>query len=153
MELTNKIKDIIEPTLNSLGYHIVRVKFSGQVRPTLQVMIEKSDLSALSIDDCVKASRQTSALLDVEDPIASAYQLEVTSPGLDRPLVSLQDYIRFQGSEIKLETVVPHEGRKRFKGTLTEIKAEMVFLKSEDSEAIVEIAYSNILKAKLVPQF
>ena len=153
MELIKKIRDIIEPTLNSLGYHLVRVQLSGQTRPTLQVMIEKSDLSALSIDDCVKASRQTSALLDVEDPIASAYQLEVTSPGLDRPLVSLQDYIRFQGSEIKLETVVPHEGRKRFKGTLLQTKEETIFLNPEDSETTLEIAYSNILKAKLVPQF
>lgn len=153
MELNKKIRDIIEPTLNSLGYHLVRVQLSGQARPTLQVMIEKADLSALSIDDCVKASRQVSALLDVEDPIESAYQLEVTSPGLDRPLVSLQDYVRFQGAEIKLETVVPLEGRKRFKGLLCQTQEEIILLKPEDSEATVEIAYSNILKARLVPQF
>jgi len=153
MELIKKIRDIIEPTLNSLGYHLVRVQLSGQTRPTLQVMIEKADLSALSIDDCVKASRQISALLDVEDPIDNAYQLEVTSPGLDRPLVSLQDYIRFQGAEIKLETVVPFEGGKRFKGTLLQTKEETIFLNPEDSETTLEIAYSNILKAKLVPQF
>ncbi|OJX14002.1 MAG: hypothetical protein BGO77_01395 [Caedibacter sp. 37-49] len=153
MDLIKKIKDIIEPTLNSLGYHIVRVQFSGQVRPTLQVMIEKLDLSALSIDDCVKASRQISALLDVEDPIDTAYQLEVTSPGLDRPLVALQDYVRFQGAEIKLETVSPLEGRKRFKGILSQVKEGTIFLKPEDSEATLDIAYENILKAKLVPQF
>lgn len=153
MELIKKIKEIIEPTLNSLGYHLVRVQLSGQDRPTLQVMIEKTDLSGLSIDDCVKASRQVSALLDVEDPIESAYQLEVTSPGLDRPLVSLQDYSRFQGAEVKLETITPLEGRKRFKGTLIETKEEIIFLQPEDSETPIEIAYSNILKAKLVPQF
>jgi len=153
MELMNRIRDIIEPTLNSLGYQVVRIQLSGQVRPTLQVMIEKTDLSALSIDDCVKASRQVSALLDVEDPIESAYQLEVTSPGLDRPLMKPQDYVRFQGAEIKLETLAPLEGRKRFKGILSQANEEMIILEPEDSEATIEVAYSNILKAKLVPQF
>ena len=148
MELMKRIRDIIEPTLNSLGYQLVRVQLSGQVRPTLQVMIEKTDLSALSIDDCVKASRQVSALLDVEDPIESAYQLEVTSPGLDRPLVKPQDYVRFQGAEIKLETLAPLEGRKRFKGILSQANEETIILEPEDSEATVEVAYSNILKAK-----
>lgn len=153
MELMKRIRDIIEPTLNSLGYQVVRIQLSGQVRPTLQVMIEKTDLSALSIDDCVKASRQVSALLDVEDPIESAYQLEVTSPGLDRPLMKPQDYVRFQGAEIKLETLAPLEGRKRFKGILSQANEEMIILEPEGSEATIEVAYSNILKAKLVPQF
>jgi ribosome maturation factor RimP len=153
MEIMKRIRDIIEPMLNSLGYQVVRVQLSGQVRPTLQVMIEKTDLSALSIDDCVKASRQVSALLDVEDPIESAYQLEVTSPGLDRPLMKPQDYVRFQGAEVKLETLMPLEGRKRFKGILSQANEETIILEPEDSEAPLEVAYSNILKAKLVPQF
>ena len=81
-------------------------------------MVEREDGKSMTIDDCEAVSRLASTLLDVEDPIASHYLLEVTSPGIDRPLIKAQDFIRFKGNEIKLETSLPIEGRKRFKGLL-----------------------------------
>lgn len=149
MDLIHRIELIIEPALKGLGYDLVRVMMSGSRRQTLQVMIERSDQTGLSIDDCVKASRELSALLDVEDPIESSYCLEVSSPGLDRPLVKKADYDRFKEEPIKIQTHNVIEGYKRFQGILQEVSDEGIKLQME--EKTYEIPFREIRKASLNP--
>ena len=105
MDIVQKITQIIEPTLADMGFALVRVLYQGaDTNNTLQIMIERADYSAMQADDCEKVSKALSAILDVEDVIANRYLLEVTSPGIDRPLVKLADYERFCGREAKVET-------------------------------------------------
>src|SRR5579872_4119694 len=98
-----KVEDLLTPALDALGYGIVRVQFNSGRRPTLQVMAERRDGAAMSVEDCAQISRAASALLDVEDPIPGAYDLEVSSPGIDRPLTRLEHFARFAGFEAKVE--------------------------------------------------
>src|SRR5205823_15005961 len=105
---------IIEPSLAVMGYQAVRLAFVGARGATLQIMAERVDGAAMTVEDCAEISRAVSALLDVADPIASAYTLEVSSPGIDRPLVRPEDYERFTGFEARIELTRPLDGRKRF---------------------------------------
>src|ERR1700691_3534201 len=109
---------IIEPSLEAMGYRLVRVAFLGARRATLQIMAERLDDTPMTVEDCTEISRSVSALLDVADPIADAYMLEVSSPGIDRPLTRPEDYDRFAGFEAKIELGQPIDGRKRFRGRL-----------------------------------
>jgi len=120
---TNRIAHEIEPSLEAMGYRLVRVVIIGGRRPTLQVMAERLDDEAMTVDDCAQISHLVSAILDVADPIAGAYMLEISSPGIDRPLVRAQDYDRFSGFEARVELARPIEGRKRFRGRLLGISA------------------------------
>src|ERR1700722_7539296 len=115
---TDRITSMILPSIEAMAYRIVRVAFTGGRRPTLQIMAERLDDAAMSVDDCADISRNISAILDVADPIESEYTLEVSSPGIDRPLVVREDYVRFAGYEAKIETARPVDGRKRFRGRL-----------------------------------
>lgn len=149
MDVTTKIQSIIEPSLTHMGYVVVQLKLAdGSKRKTLSIMAERADGVIMSFDDCTEISRTVSALLDVEDPITSAYNLEVMSPGIDRPLVLLADYERYMGYEIKLETLIPIAGRKRFKGIIEGVKDTMITLNQEGNP--LEINYTNIRSAKLV---
>ena len=149
MNIEEKIKEIIEPSVNAEGFDLVRVLFSGAEKDnTLQIMVERLDGQNMTSDDCEKLSRSVSALLDVEDVIDSRYLLEISSPGIDRPLVKLADYERFKGREAKIETLLPIDGRKRFKGTLLGTDGEQVVLDFEEKE--IKIDFSAITKAKLV---
>ncbi|MEM7223469.1 MAG: ribosome maturation factor RimP [Pseudomonadota bacterium] len=143
-----QIDALIAPSLEAMGFQIVRVLLSGDRRPKLQVMIERSADFGLSLDDCAEASRAISAILDVEDPIAGAYVLEVSSPGIDRPLTRPGDFERFAGFEARLETLMPIEGRKRFRGRLLGTDDGQVRLAIEDGE--VTLAFDDLAKAKLV---
>jgi ribosome maturation factor RimP len=107
-----------------MGYSIVRIAFTGGRRPTLQVMAERNDGAAMTVEDCATVSHSVSALLDVADPIASAYVLEISSPGIDRPLTRRADYERFAGFEAKIEMQRPVEGRRRFRGKLMGIEGD-----------------------------
>jgi ribosome maturation factor RimP len=118
MELERRIAGMIEPSLEGMGYELVRVLMQGRQNPVLQIMAERKDGAAMTVEDCADISRQISALLDVDDPIAGAYSLEVSSPGIDRPLTRAKDYEAYAGFEVKLETGEPLEGRKRFRGKL-----------------------------------
>jgi ribosome maturation factor RimP len=118
MDLEQRIAGMIAPSLTAMGYDLVRVMMQGRQRPVLQVMADRLDGAAMTVEDCADISRQISALLDVDDPIEGAYSLEVSSPGIDRPLTRKQDFERYAGYEIKLETAEPVEGRKRFRGKL-----------------------------------
>ena len=113
MDRTAEIERLVEPTLDGMGYELVRVRESGGDQPTLQVMAERKDRQDMTVDDCAKISRTLSAVLDVEDPISEAYSLEVSSPGIDRPLMRLEDYERFAGFEVKIETKRPLDGHRK----------------------------------------
>ncbi|HVO00605.1 MAG TPA: ribosome maturation factor RimP [Candidatus Cybelea sp.] len=148
MALSQIIERIITPTVEGMGYELVRLTVSGGTRKTLQVMAEPKDGRVMSLEDCSHLSRAISAVLDVEDPIEGAYSLEVSSPGIDRPLTRPKDYERFAGFEAKLETRAPIDGRKRFKGRLLGVEAEKVKIEVEGAQLALPLA--EIEKAKLV---
>ena len=131
-----------------MGFDLVQVRMIGSTRRTLQVMAEPIDRTRrMTVDDCVEISHAISAVLDVADPIPGAYSLEVSTPGLDRPLVRPDDFGRFAGFEAKLESDPPHEGRKRFRGLLRGIEEEEVLI--EQDGVLVRIPFSSVRKAKL----
>jgi ribosome maturation factor RimP len=137
--------------LEGLGYRLVRVRQSAQ---TLQIMAEKPD-GSFNIDDCEKASRAISPLLDVEDPIAGRYFLEVSSPGIDRPLVRPEDIERWTGHEAKIEMAAPQAGRKRFRGTLEGYADGEVRLFIDNPEGgadklLIGLPFSDVSEARLV---
>ena len=151
MELTQRITELLTPSLNNKGYLLVRVLISGaDSGQTLQIMVEREDGKSMTVDDCESVSRLASTLLDVEDPISSRYLLEVTSPGIDRPLIRAQDFVRFKGNEIKLETTTPVDGRKRFKGLLKGLDETKTQVQMEFEGKDVLIPLSSVNKAKLV---
>jgi ribosome maturation factor RimP len=141
---------LLAPTLHDLGFELVQVRLTGGQRRTLQVMAEPLDHTAgMTVDDCAEISHAISAVLDVADPIDGAYSLEVSSPGIDRPLVRPADFVRFAGHEIKAELDQPHAGRKRLAGRLDGLDAEEnVVIEIEGDEW--RIPFARIKKAKLV---
>lgn len=146
-----RVAALVEPVLQDMGFRLVRVKMSG---PTLQIMAERPD-GTFSIDDCEKVSRAISPMLDVEDVIASRYHLEVSSPGIDRPLVRPADFERWVGHEAKIEMAVPVAGRKRFRGHLEGYTQGEVRLFIENPEAgqeplLVGVPFADIGEARLV---
>jgi ribosome maturation factor RimP len=145
---TNRIAQAIEPSLLAMGYRLVRVVITSGRRPTLQVMAERLDDRPMTVEDCTQISHSVSAILDVADPIAGAYMLEISSPGIDRPLVRAEDYDRFSGFEARIELARPIEGRKRFRGRLLGTSAESVRLATETGE--VRLPLADVARAKLV---
>ena len=144
------IETTIEPTVSAMGYSLVRVAISGgSYNPVLQIMVERSDDRSMTVDDCAELSRAISAVLDVADPIASAYRLEVSSPGIDRPLVKPADFQRFAGEVAKVETGQPIEGRKRFQGRLLGVADGAVRLKLDEGDEVV-LPLDAVTRAKLV---
>ena len=139
---------MITPSLDAMGYRIVRVAFTGGRRPTLQIMAERRDGAAMSVDDCADISRTVSALLDVADPIPVAYALEVSSPGIDRPLIDRDDFVRFAGYEAKVEMSNLIDGRKRFRGRLLGADDGAVRIALDDREVALPLA--EVVRAKLV---
>ncbi len=145
---TNGIAQTIEPSLAAMGYRIVRVVLTSGHRATLQVMAERVDGAAMTVDDCAQISHSVSALLDVADPIAGTYTLEISSPGIDRPLVRREDYDRFSGFEARIELNAPVAGRKRFRGRLLGTTDGDIRLATEAGEARLPLA--TVVRAKLV---
>ncbi len=150
MELSERIARLIRPTLDDMGYDLVRVMVTGNRRPTLQVMAEPAGGAPMTVDHCADISRAVSALLDVEDPITGAYTLEVSSPGLDRPLTRAADFDRFAGFEAKLETQRPIDGQRRFRGVLRGRATDGRVRLEIPSGDELAIAFGDILKARLV---
>lgn len=143
------LQDLIEPQVEKLGFELVRVITIGQANPTLQVMIDVADGSRdITVDDCASVSRVLSDLLDEKDPIKDKYILEVSSPGLDRPLTKLKHFVRYKGYDVKIETENKVENRKRFKGKITDVDDENVVINMEDTQ--YTIPFAEINKAKLV---
>ena len=146
-----RVAGLAEPVLENLAYRLVRVRMFGN---TLQIMAEKPD-GSMAIEDCEAVSRALSPVLDVEDPIASAYSLEVSSPGIDRPLVRAQDFERWQGHEVKIELNEPLAGRKRFRGELEGFADGEVrlFVDPQDGgkeKVLIGLAFAAVGEAKLV---
>ena len=146
-ELLRKIEDIVSPTVVGMGYELVRVAMS-RGGGTLQIMIEPADGRPMDVEDCATLSRALSAVLDVEDPIPSAYTLEVSSPGIDRPLTREKDYVRWAGHVARVETTQPIEGRRRFKGTLLGLEDGAIRIRLDDGQEAA-VPLSLVLRAKL----
>ena len=153
MTLEQRIETIITPTLLDKGFRVVRVQLQGSKSKTLQIMIERLNETGLTIDDCATVSRVVSVLLDVEDPIHESYVLEVSSPGMDRPLIKKEDFERFSGSMIKVELSMPHEGHLRLQGLLMGIEEDVIKMELGVEKEVAEIALSDIKKAKLIPDY
>ncbi|MDO9458588.1 MAG: ribosome maturation factor RimP [Alphaproteobacteria bacterium] len=151
MDLISRIEAILAPSAEAMGFELVRIRYGGGVRPVLQIMAEREN-GEMSVADCAKLSRTVSALLDVEDPISEEYVLEVSSPGIDRPLTRPKDFIRYAGHLAKLEVTPPVQGQRRFRGTLvglTGAAEDILRLAPETGEA-VEIPLAQITRAQLV---
>ena len=147
MELIETITKTIEPALADMGYELVRVAIIGAEIKTVQIMAERMDRHDMTVDDCEAISHTASALLDVADPFKGRWVLEVSSPGIDRPLVKPADYDRFKGKEIKVELMKDIEGRKRFKGILKGIQNSTISLDFEGQE--ITFDFADVAKAKL----
>ena len=130
--LPARVAAIAEPVIEGLGYRLVRVKVSGADGCTVQIMAERPD-GSMTVEDCEDVSRALSPVLDVADPIERAYRLEISSPGLDRPLVRKSDFERYAGHLARIEMEVPVDGRKRFRGLLLGTEGDMARLRRDDA--------------------
>lgn len=148
--LQERIAAIVEPSLQGMGYGLVQVRLmESSHRRTLQIMAERTDGKNMTVDDCAAISHQVSALLDVEDPIAGAYSLEISSPGIDRPLIKRADFEKFLGYDAKMESKLPIDGRKRFKGVLTAVEGDDIVMATEQGTT-ARVALHNLHSAKLL---
>lgn len=148
-----RIAAIVEPVIEDVGFRLVRVRLSGQNGLTLQIMAERPD-GSMTVEDCEELSRAVSPVLDVEDPIDKAYHLEVSSPGIDRPLVRRSDFEVAAGHLAKFETHVMVEGRKRFRGRIVSVGDDGVTLERDQAsygdEPVVTLPYDTLASARLV---
>jgi ribosome maturation factor RimP len=145
--IEEKLARLLEPAIEGLGFELVRISVQGTGKPTIQVMAERPDRTMV-VEDCAKLSREISTVMDVEDPISSEYVLEVSSPGIDRPLTRLKDFEDFKGFEARVATKDLVEGQRRFKGKLLGVRDEKIVLTTQEGEK--ELEFKNIDKAKLV---
>ena len=149
MQRGGDLRTLIEPAVQALKYELVDVELSGGgAQAVLRIYIDSPD--GINVDDCAKVSRQVSALLDVEDPIPGHYMLEVSSPGLDRPLVTRADFVRFTGALIKAKVTQPILGRRNFTGRLVEVDGDRIVVEVDNES--YDLTLSNIEKARLVPE-
>ena len=148
MNLIETIIKTIEPSLLDMGYELVRVTVQGKELQTLQIMAERTDRKEMGLDDCTRISRTASALLDVADPFPSKWVLEVSSPGIDRPLIKQTDCERFKGQFAKIELDTEINGRRRFKGILKGTKDSDILLDFEGNE--LSLPFNEIQHAKLI---
>jgi len=147
--IDRRIAGLIEPLISDMGFELVRIRVMGGKSPTLQIMAQRPD-GTIEVDDCAAISTAVSALLDVEDPISEAYTLEVSSPGIDRPLTRLADFDRWSGHEAKIETEELIDGRRRFKGQLAGTEGDEVLITLDDSDVTIGLKFDWISDAKLV---
>jgi ribosome maturation factor RimP len=150
--LAGRVADLVEPVCEDAGFRLVRVKISGRDGCTVQIMAERHD-GTMTVEDCADLSRALSALLDVEDPVRGAYNLEISSPGIDRPLVSPADFARWAGHEAKLETLQMIDGRKRFRGQIEGVENGAVILAVEAVDGGTQhlrLSFDDISEARLV---
>ena len=149
-ETERKIGDILRPAAEAAGYRLVAVRITTESSGIiLRVMAENPATRNLGVDECAKLSREFSTLLDVEDPINGAYRLEISSPGIDRPLVSKKDFADYKGFEAKVEIDPPVNGQKRFRGRVIGVEGDDIVLKTED-QGEVALPFESVHKAKLV---
>jgi ribosome maturation factor RimP len=148
-----RVSAVATPVLQGMGYRLVRIKISGEAGCTVQIMAERPD-GSMQIEDCEAISKALSPVLDVADPIDRAYRLEISSPGIDRPLVRRSDFERYTGHLVKIEMAVAHQGRKRFRGVLKGVEGDAVRLHRDDTradeDADVLLVMEDIGEARLV---
>jgi ribosome maturation factor RimP len=148
-----RVSAVAAPVLQGMGYRLVRIKISGEAGCTVQIMAERPD-GTMQIEDCEAISKALSPVLDIADPIERAYRLEISSPGIDRPLVRRSDFERYSGHLVKIEMAVAHDGRKRFRGTLQGVEGDAIRLHRDDvrtaEDADVLLVMEDISDARLV---
>ena len=149
--MDRRLADIVTPAIEGLGFELVRIRLMGGATRTLQIMADRPD-GGIEVDDCGLISTTVSAILDVEDPIEENFVLEVSSPGIDRPLTRLKDFEMWKGWEARLETTELIDGRRRFKGTLAGAEDDEVLIEIEDAGAVVTIGlkFDWLSDAKLI---
>ena len=145
--IDRRLAEIITPVIEDMGFDLVRVRLMGSKYHTLQIMAEQPD-GGIEVDECAQISTAVSATLDVEDPLVEAYTLEVSSPGIDRPLTMLKHFVTFEGYEAKIETNELIDGRKRFKGILAGVEGTEVLINVE--EGTIGLEFDWLADAKLV---
>ncbi len=145
--MDRRMAEIISPVIEDMGFELVRVRLMGGKSKTLQIMAERPD-GGIEVDECADISTAVSAILDVEDPITDAYALEVSSPGIDRPLTRLRHFEEYEGYDAKLETAELVAGRKRFKGVLAGVEGEEVLINVE--EGTIGLQFDWLAEAKLI---
>ncbi len=148
-----RVSAVAGPVLQGMGYRLVRIKISGEAGCTVQIMAERPD-GSMQIEDCEAVSKALSPVLDIADPIDRAYRLEISSPGIDRPLVRRSDFERYAGHLVKVEMAVAHQGRKRFRGSLQGVEGGAVRIRRDDiragEDADVMLTMEDIADARLV---
>lgn len=150
--LESELAELVEPVLEDLGFRLVRIEISGRDGKTVQVMAERPD-GSMTIEDCETVSRAVSPVFDVADVVAESYRLEISSPGIDRPLVRPSDFVDWAGSEAKIELKAPVEGRRRFRGHLVGFENGEVLIDADLGEAgrnVIGLAVAMIASARLV---
>lgn len=151
--VAQRVGRIVDPMIRSIGYRLVRVKISGLNGCTVQIMAEKPD-GTMGVNDCEAVSRAVAPLLDVEDPISVNYHLEISSPGIDRPLVRVSDFQRWIGFDARVEMAIPVDGRKRFRGFIDAVEGEKLRMLLPDvpvdAEKYATLDIRDIAEARLV---
>ena len=149
--IDRRLAEIIAPVIEDLGFELVRIRLQGGKTATLQIMADRPE-GGINVDDCADISTAVSAVLDVEDPIEDNYHLEVSSPGIDRPLTRLKDFAAFEGYEARVETNQPIDGRKRFKGVLAGVEGDEVLINIDEGDEThtIGLNFDWLSDAKLV---
>jgi len=150
--IDRRLAEIVRPVIEDLGFELVRLRLQGGRTATLQIMADRPE-GGINVEDCADISTAVSATLDVEDPLEDAYHLEVSSPGIDRPLTRLKDFAIFEGYDARLETNQPIDGRKRFKGILAGVEGDEVLLNIDDNQGgtqTIGLNFDWLSDAKLV---
>lgn len=149
--IDRRLAEIIAPVIEDLGYELVRIRLQGGKTATLQIMADRPD-GGINVDDCAEISTVVSATLDVEDPLEDNYHLEVSSPGIDRPLTRLKDFAAFEGYEARIDLGQPIEGRKRFKGVLAGVEGDEILINIEEQGQThtIGLHFDLLADAKLV---
>ena len=145
---TEKIEEMICPSIVGAGYDLVQIKFLEEDNKTLQIMIERRDRGPITVDDCATVSRVVSPLLDVGDPVPNSYSLEVSSPGIERPLVKVEDFERFVGFKAAVETKRPIYDRKKFRGLISSVIGNSIRIEIDGK--CVELSFEEIRQASLI---
>ncbi len=148
--LQERLEQLLEPVIAGLGYELLLLEYSPSPKSAmLRLYIDAAE--GITLDDCERVSKEVAGVLDVEDPIRSAYRLEVSSPGLDRPLVKRAHFERFAGQQARVQLMAPLNGRRRYAGTIVDVDGEV--LRLETKEGAVEIPLAEIDRARLVPDY
>lgn len=146
--LTNRLRTLLEPGIDALGFELIELEYVSRQRAVLRIYIDAP--GGVLVEDCERVSRYVSGVLDVEDPVPGQYALEVSSPGLDRPLVRPEHFRRFAGHEVQVETRQPRDGQRRFRGVLVDERDGRITLRCEDRT--VELHLDALRSARLVPE-